>query len=215
MCFSEKWELAHLPVDPLCQVFFFFQSAANMCSQYWTVCSKVYIYIHKITLSFLYRWEHNLWTNKEVGAVRTCTNTAECFVSRLIVKAAFVKESNCCVMGRLSERTAKQSSSVWWNAICSNVCVWAGGRKVKKKQGTDWTNSDVGLPVIMTHFYKKKIFTCKYGLTHYLLLNLFRRMKTRCKSPIAFEMFIVFYCLNFAIFSGNFYWWQLSWIFKH
>lgn len=135
-CVFQKSENWHTSLWTHCaRFFFFFQSAANMCFQYWTVCSKVYIYIHKITLSFLYRWEHNLWTNKEVGAVRTCTNTAECFVSRLIVKAAFVKESNCCVMGRLSERTAKQSSSVWWNAICSNVCVWAGGRKVKKKTG--------------------------------------------------------------------------------
>lgn len=76
----------------------------------------------------------SLWTNKEAEAVHTWINTTKCFVSRLIVKAAFEKECNYYVIGELSERTAKQSSSVWWSAICSNVCRRERGRE-KRRDG--------------------------------------------------------------------------------
>lgn len=74
------------------------------------------------TVAFHQGVQHNL--SGQTGkpkAVHTWINTNKCFVSRLIVKAALEKECNCYVIRELSERTAKQSSSVWWSAICSDV----------------------------------------------------------------------------------------------
>lgn len=74
------------------------------------------------TVAFHQGVQHNLsGQTRKPKAVHTWINTNKCFVSRLIVKAAFEKECNCYVIRELSERTAKQSSSVWWSAICSNV----------------------------------------------------------------------------------------------
>lgn len=74
------------------------------------------------TAAFHQGVQHNLsGQTRKPKAVHTWINTNKRFVSRLIVKAAFEKECNCYVIRELSERTAKQSSSVWWSAICSNV----------------------------------------------------------------------------------------------